>query len=121
MNPKKITPRVNDEFYTEERCHILEILNTEEHPNFSLAQARVEVGVTTVWHTLKEADELYYIIQGTGEMEIEDDFKSTLTKGDAVLIPKNKSQRIKNTGTVDLVFLCVCAPRWKPELYFSDE
>lgn len=119
--PKHFAPQPTDEFYTEERCHILEIVNSPESENCSLAQARVEVGVTTAWHTLQDADEIYYILQGSGEMEIESNFKRILKKGEAVLIPKNQKQRIRNMGDVDLIFLCVCAPRWQEELYISNE
>ena len=33
---------LSTEFYTEERCSIIEILNTKEIQNVSIAQARVE-------------------------------------------------------------------------------
>lgn len=117
MHPKIFAPNIIDEFYTEEKCHILEIINAPEVPAFSLAQARVEPGVTTAWHSVKETDEVYYILEGTGEMEIGTSFKKPLKKGEAVFIPKNQKQRITNTGDGDLVFLCVCTPRFLPENY----
>jgi hypothetical protein len=41
------------EFATTERCHIIEVINQPDHPEVSLAQARVEPGVTTRWHTVE--------------------------------------------------------------------
>ena len=37
--------------------------------------------------------------------------------GDVVLIPPDCRQRITNTGQEDLIFLCLCTPRFIPEAY----
>ena len=37
--------------------------------------------------------------------------------GDVVLIPSGVRQRVTNIGDEDLVFLCVCTPRFFPECY----
>jgi mannose-6-phosphate isomerase-like protein (cupin superfamily) len=34
-----------------------------------------------------------------------------------VVIPAGTPQQIENTGTTDLVFLCVCSPRFRQEGY----
>jgi len=117
QEPFLVQPKPKDEFYTEEKCHILEIINAPDVSAFSLAQARVEPGVTTAWHSVKDTDEVYYILEGTGEMEIGDSFKKIINKGETVLIPKNQKQRITNIGEADLIFLCVCTPRFLPENY----
>jgi mannose-6-phosphate isomerase-like protein (cupin superfamily) len=109
------------EFYTSERCFITEILNADKFGEFSLAQARVEPGVTTELHTLKDTDELYYILSGQGEMEVGGNKLGMVTEKDAVLIPKNTTQRITNKGTKDLVFLCICSPRFNPGIYQSSK
>jgi len=119
MTKKLYRPKPSDEFYTEEKCHILEVLNTPNFKDYSLARARVEVGVTTEWHWLKDTDELYYILSGEGVMEIGDDFQKQVKAGDAIFIPKLEKQRIENTGDSDLVFLCICTPRWEAENYLS--
>ena len=33
--------------------------------------------------------------------------------GQIVLIPRGRSQYIRNTGTGDLVFLCIVTPKWQ--------
>jgi len=35
------------EYYTRERCHILELSNVADDPAVSIARARVEAGITT--------------------------------------------------------------------------
>ena len=107
----------SDEFYTDERCHILEIINSEEHPDVSIARARVEPGVTTELHHL-DGEEIYYILSGTGRADI-DGQVFDVQPGDAVDIKRGVHQRITNTGENDLVFLCICSPRWTPDSYHT--
>jgi len=61
---------LNSEFYTPERCYIRELSNTPYDPDVSIARARVEPGVTTRWHRLKGITERYYVVTGTGRVEI---------------------------------------------------
>ncbi|MEL7219956.1 MAG: cupin domain-containing protein [Bacteroidota bacterium] len=109
------------EYFTEEQCHIIEIFNNETPASFSLARARVEIDVQTKLHALDGIDEAYYILQGEGEMELEGKGISTVKPGDFIWIPKGQAQRIKNTGTSDLIFLCVCSPKFREENYQSLE
>lgn len=56
--------------------------------------------------------ELYYILTGTGEMHI--GIRSApVHPGQIILIPRGRTQYIKNTGEGDLVFLCIVSPKWQ--------
>lgn len=114
-------PSLEEEFYTQERCHILEILNRESDERVSLSRARVEPGVTTVWHLLKDVDERYLIEAGVGQVEVGDASPAVVRAGDLVSIPANTRQRISNIGDDDLTFLCICTPRFRPEVYVDLE
>ena len=114
-----IHPDFKSEYLTEERCFILELLNSERNANISVARARVEPGVTTALHAL-EADEIYYILEGQGIAEV-DGSKTEVGPNDLVVIEKRKTQRITNTGDADLIFLCICQPRFTTERYTSLE
>ena len=105
------------EYWTPERCFILESSNTPEDPDVSIARARVEPGVTTAWHRLKGIVERYYVLEGSGEVEVGDHPLETVTKGSVVIIPESCRQRIRNSGTGDLVFLAVCTPRFVQSAY----
>jgi len=106
------------EFYTNERCHILEMLNNHNRDkNLSIAQARVEPGVTTAWHRLSDTTEYYYVISGEGFMEIDEDEGFEVKKSDIVSIPPGSAQRIQNTSEEDLVFLAICTPPFTDENY----
>lgn len=107
----------SDEFYTPEKCYITELSNTPDDSDVSIAQAKVESGVTTCWHRLKGIDERYYILKGTGLVEIGDLPPQEVSVGDVVVIPALCRQRITNTGSSDLIFLAVCSPRFTEDAY----
>ena len=105
------------EFYTPEKCHITELSNSADDPDLSIARARVEPGVTTRWHRLRGTGERYFILQGTGRVEIGDLPPQDVKVGDIVIIPAQSRQRITNTGPSDLIFLALCTPRFKESAY----
>ncbi len=108
------------EFWTPERCFITELLNHDGYPEVSIARTRVEPGVTTQLHTLTVA-EWYIIESGAGLMSVADEAPREVRAGDVVSIPKGVAQRICNHGQQQLLFLCVCTPRFLPGHYTSLE
>ena len=109
-----------EELWTSERCFIREQLNDPAVSDVSLARTRVEPGMTTELHQLA-VKEWYVISHGVGLMEVGGEPPFEIGPGDVVVIPENTSQRISNTGDEDLVFQCVCVPRFTPECYESLE
>ena len=109
----------NTEFYTPERCHIVEIHNTANDGTCSIARARVAPGVTTQRHRLKGTTERYVILEGRGTVEVDGNPPEPVAPLDVVYISEGISQNITNTGDVDLVFLCICTPRFKKENYVT--
>ncbi|MBT3811287.1 MAG: cupin domain-containing protein [Gammaproteobacteria bacterium] len=109
--------RPENEFYIDEGCHIVELSNSSEDPDVSIAQARVKAGVTTRWHRLADTVERYVIISGTGLVEVGEFPATKVNPGDTVLIPALCRQRISNTGNQDLIFLAICSPRFTSDCY----
>lgn len=107
-------------FYTQERCFIVEQMNTHLCAEVSVAQCRVEPQVTTQLHQLSVA-ERYIVQQGRGLMELERLQSFYVEVGDCVMIPAGCPQRIKNVGNEMLVFLCICTPRFQPAHYVALE
>lgn len=105
------------ESLTHENCFILELSNDAGDPDVSIAQARLLPGVTTEWHRVKDIDERYVIVRGTGKVEVGDLPPAVVCEGDVVRIPANMPQRITNVGDVDLVFLAICTPRFVQSAY----
>ena len=120
MKPKIVKAGSLNEYYTPERCFIAENYGSNDG-KVSIAIARVKPGVTTVAHHLEGIEEIYIITEGKGVMEAKGMEPAEVIVGDVVIIPDGVSQRIKNVGSVDLVFYCVCTPRFVQERYFSDE
>ena len=113
-------PKPRPEFWTAERCYITELLNDVEQPEVSLARARVEPGATTQLHALSVA-EWYVLEQGQGLMQVGNGVPFAVREGDTIAVPKDTAQRVTNTGRGDLVFLCVCVPKFSQECYTSLE
>jgi mannose-6-phosphate isomerase-like protein (cupin superfamily) len=112
-----IRPSEENEYYTDERCFILKMLDFDVDPNVSIARARVEPGVTTALHKLNGVEERYVIEQGKGIVEIGERDGEEVRSGDIVQIPAGTPQRITNTGNRDLVFLCICTPPFVIDCY----
>ncbi len=105
------------EVSTTERCSILAIWNSPAEQEMSIARARVEPGVTTQRHALEGVTERYIIAEGRGRMEVGELPLAEVGPGDVVFVPAGVPQRITNSGSGDLVFYCVCTPRFSPECY----
>ncbi len=112
MSSKQKLPEVA----TRERCFITEYLNDSAVPDVSLSRARVEPGVTTELHALSVL-EWYVIENGRGLMKLGGRDPFAVGPGDAVRIAAGQEQQITNTGDSDLLFLCVCVPRFTPDVY----
>jgi mannose-6-phosphate isomerase-like protein (cupin superfamily) len=105
------------EFYTDEKCYVIELANSPDSPDASIARARVAPGVTTRWHRLIATAERYVMLEGRGRAEIGELPPQDVSPGDVILIPPSCRQRITNLGEEDLVFLAICTPRFRPEDY----
>lgn len=103
-------------FFAGDNTWLREILHPEKEPldlRYSLAHATVEPGLTSFLHSLKTS-EVYYILQGQGIMQIDDE-KVAVFQGQTIYIPPHAKQCITNSGNENLVFLCIVDPAWKIE------
>ncbi|MFC3152796.1 cupin domain-containing protein [Litoribrevibacter euphylliae] len=107
------------EFYTDEGCYITELSNSADDKDCSIALARVKPGVTTEVHQLIGTIERYTILEGEGRIMSGTLAGTLLSQKDTIVIPADEPQSIANESDQDLVFLCVCTPRFKPQNYRS--
>lgn len=114
------THRQKPELLTRERCFVAELLNDAATPEVSLARCRVKPGVTTELHRLGVL-EWYVIESGSGTMRIGEAESFRVGAGDTVRIPAGTPQQVTNDADTDLVFLCVCVPRYTPASYETVE
>jgi mannose-6-phosphate isomerase-like protein (cupin superfamily) len=81
--------------------------------NQSLAEAELGPGQQTQRHYHARTEEIYVLLEGGGEMELEGD-RAEVGVGDAILIPAGARHQI--TGGQDGArFLCCCAPPYSDE------
>jgi mannose-6-phosphate isomerase-like protein (cupin superfamily) len=116
MDTPFIHPDPAREYLTPEGCHILESWNDPGDAAASVARARIEPGVTTQPHRLRGVVERYLILEGVGRARV-GAAEADVGPGDLVIIPAGVVQQITNTGSRDLVFHCVCTPRFTPDCY----
>jgi mannose-6-phosphate isomerase-like protein (cupin superfamily) len=82
--------------------------------NQSLAEATVPVGGSTTEHYHPKSEEIYYIIKGSGKIKIGTDIRP-VSPLDGIAIPPGAPHKLWNTGTEELVLLCMCAPAYEHE------
>lgn len=110
----KIKRQHSKPYTTKDGSEIRELL----HPSLlsskqqSLAEAIVQPGQTTAAHFHKITEEIYFILQGKGEMFLNGE-TLMVSKDDSVLIKPGHIHNIKNTGDTELRFLCCCAPAYQ--------
>ena len=106
-------------FTTKDGSIIRSILDRTNAPvkNQSLAEARVPAGASTQRHHHRRSEEFYFILEGTGVIEIDGE-QHDVRPGDAILIPPGAWHTIAATG--DLRFLCCCAPPYSHDDTFFE-
>jgi len=106
-------------FTTKDGSTIRSLLDLSNAPvqKQSLAEATLPIGGETERHYHKVSEELYYLLEGTGLMEIDGEERE-VGPGDAILIPPGAWHQIKAVDA--LRFLCCCAPPYQhDDTYFE--
>ncbi len=101
-------------FTTKDGSEIRELLAHRNSciQNQSLAEARLPPGASTTGHHHVKTEEIYYLLEGQGMMQIGED-RHPVAPGDAIAIPPGAYHQITNTGQTVLKFLCCCAPTYE--------
>jgi mannose-6-phosphate isomerase-like protein (cupin superfamily) len=96
-------------FTTKDGSTIRELMRADHQ---TLAEATLAPGQQTQRHYHAVSEELYYVVAGEGEMEVDGE-RSAVAPGDAVLIPPGAWHQIVARGNSELRFLCCCAPGYQ--------
>jgi mannose-6-phosphate isomerase-like protein (cupin superfamily) len=84
-----------------------------QHTNLqSLAEAELEPGQSTTRHRHLQTEEIYFVLEGIGTMELDDESRR-VGPGDAVLIPPGAQHEIR--AETRLRFLCCCSPPYSDD------
>lgn len=87
--------------------------------NQSLAEATLAPGQATRRHHHARTEEIYAILAGTGEMEVDGD-RRPVAPVDVILIPSGARHEIRAAEAGELRFLCCCAPPYSDEDTFFE-
>jgi mannose-6-phosphate isomerase-like protein (cupin superfamily) len=87
--------------------------------NQSLAEATLAPGQSTQRHFHAESEEIYFVLEGAGVMELDGE-RRRVAPGQAVLIPPGAWHEIRAGEEAPLRFLCACAPPYRHEDTFFD-
>jgi mannose-6-phosphate isomerase-like protein (cupin superfamily) len=85
----------------------------------SLAEAWLEPGQATQRHYHARSEEIYVLLDGAGEMEVDGE-RRRVEPGDAILIPAGAWHEIRADGSTPLRFLCCCAPPYSDDDTFFE-
>lgn len=116
MKAQRIPAGSVGEYWFQEGVFIEELMNTPADPAASLARARLPAGHQTRLHAVMGTVERYIIVGGQGVAQI-GGREFAVGPGDQVLIPAGMPQRIRADDAGELVFLCLCTPRFEPANY----
>jgi mannose-6-phosphate isomerase-like protein (cupin superfamily) len=93
-------------FTTKDGSLIRELQHTQAQ---SLAEAKLEPGQVTERHYHRASEEIYFLLDGTGVLELDGQLRD-VQPGDAVLIPPGAWHQIR--ALEPLRFLCCCSPAY---------
>jgi quercetin dioxygenase-like cupin family protein len=102
-------------FVTKDGSTIREYVHSERQ---SLAEARLEPGQATQRHYHALSEEIYLVVEGGGELEVDGD-RRPVAGGDAILIPPGAWHEL-TAGDGGVTILCCCVPPYSDaDTYFA--
>jgi mannose-6-phosphate isomerase-like protein (cupin superfamily) len=97
-------------FITKDGSTIREYFHTGRQ---SLAEAQLAAGESTQRHYHASSEEIYLIVEGAGELEVDGDLRE-VGSGDAILIRPGSWHRLTAAGT-GVRLLCCCVPPYSDD------
>ena len=104
------------EFLAGDDTRLRELLHPAKHElslGYSLAHGIIDPGRRSKWHRLVSS-EVYYFLAGAGQFAIDAE-TCPIEAGCVVYVPPGAKQRVVNTGSAPLEFLCLVDPAWRVE------
>ena len=103
-------------FTTKDGSAIRELHHTAAQ---SLAEATLAPGRSTTRHYHRASEEIYFVVEGDGEMELDGE-RRRVEPGDAILIPPDAWHTLVNVGDGLLSILCCCSPPYSHDDTFME-
>jgi mannose-6-phosphate isomerase-like protein (cupin superfamily) len=110
INRAQVAPVLADD-----GSHVRELAAPGNAPlaGHSLAEIRHPVGTASREHYHRVAEEVYYVLEGRGEVRV-DGRTRAIGPGDVVVISPGQCHKVAQQGDGDLVLLVTCVPAYSP-------
>jgi mannose-6-phosphate isomerase-like protein (cupin superfamily) len=82
--------------------------------NLSLAEVVIPPGSSTLEHYHKESEEIFYILEGNGNISVVGE-SCQINAGDTIVILPGEKHRVVNDGNKDFIFLAICSPGYRDD------
>ncbi|HEX8920930.1 MAG TPA: cupin domain-containing protein, partial [Pyrinomonadaceae bacterium] len=86
----------------------------------SLAEEVLPVGARVGRHHHLETEEIYYVLQGSGQMTVGEEVRE-VHSGDAIFIPRGHTHTLENNGQEPMIILLVCGPAYSLADHHAEE
>lgn len=89
-----------------------QLLNPEnsESTRVTITEVHLEVGASQPRHTHEASEQIWYAVQGSGKLLLENDTVMDLHAGDVVRFADKDVHGLLNDGEVEFIYISVTAP-----------
>ena len=102
------------------RSHVLMDAGELGSRNMSVTWLEVPAGVEQTLHSHEEAEQVYVVVRGSGQMSVAGD-TGEIAEGDLVLVPPATDHAISNNGDTELACVSIQSPPVAAEELYSDQ
>lgn len=82
------------------------VLDVSKLDNLVISETTLHPGKETSGHSHADADEVYFLVKGSGSMQLDDE-RFGVKERDIILIKRGSFHKVFNKSKKDLVFVCV--------------
>lgn len=76
----------------------------------AITEVHLVVGASQPRHTHNTSEQIWYALQGSGKLLLENDTEKNLVAGDVVRFAENEIHGLFNCGNEDFIYISVTAP-----------
>lgn len=89
-----------------------QLLNTENSTSqrVTITEVHLEIGASQPRHTHTASEQIWYVIQGTGKLLLEDNQEKEFKTGDVVRFADEDVHGLLNDGNTEFIYVSVTAP-----------
>ena len=78
--------------------------------NMTLTEVHLISGAEQPRHTHKKSEQVWYALQGSGQLLLADDCEAAFAAGDVVRFEKGDVHGLRNDGDIEFVYISVTSP-----------